>query len=124
MPSSEALRSTEWYFEICDPIQGLQPAPWFVEVEILEEIWLQVMDAASDEAPGDVLRIGVQDRDPECTVLRPRVVDVGSTIETPVSEGGRVIALRYLDGPDGNKICVYQVRTSSCSGGLGGATFR
>jgi catechol 2,3-dioxygenase-like lactoylglutathione lyase family enzyme len=110
LPSTDIQRSTAWYLKLFGTIPRLNPAPGVVEFQILDQIWLQVMDGSGQEPPGHVLRVGVDDLDAECALLRQRGVEVGSITELPISEGGITIALCYLDDPDGNKICFYQVK--------------
>jgi hypothetical protein len=112
LPSTDIRRSTAWYLNLFGTIPRLSPAPGVVEFQILDQIWLQVMDGSGQERPGYVLRVGVDDLDAECALLRRRGVEVGSITELPISEGGITIALCYLDDPDGNKICFYQVKAT------------
>src|ERR1700730_13587166 len=71
------------------------------------------MDGSGRERPGYVLRVGVDDIEAQRALLRQRGVEVGFISEIPISEGGAKIALCYLDDPDGNKICFYQVKGSA-----------
>jgi glyoxylase I family protein len=110
LPSTDLERSTAWYLKLFGTIPQLNPAPGVVEFQILDQIWLQVMDGLGQERPGYVLRVGVDDIEAQCALLRQRGVEVGFITEIPISEGGATIALCYLDDPDGNKICFYQVK--------------
>jgi glyoxylase I family protein len=110
LPSTDIERSTAWYLKLLGTVPRLKPAPGVVEFQILDQIWLQVMDGSGQERPGYVLRIGVDDIEAQCALLRQRGVEVGFITEFPISEGGAKIALCYLDDPDGNKICFYQVK--------------
>jgi catechol 2,3-dioxygenase-like lactoylglutathione lyase family enzyme len=111
LPSADTQRSTEWYLKVFAPIAPLTPAVGVVEFRIFDQLWLQLMDGLGQERPGHVLRIGVDDLDAQCALLRQRGVAVGPITELPISEGGVTIALCYLDDPDGNKICFYHVNT-------------
>jgi hypothetical protein len=62
------------------------------------------------ERSGYVLRVGVDDIEAQCALLRQRGVEVGLITEFPISEGAATIAPCYLDDPDGNKICLYQAK--------------
>ena len=110
LPVSDAERSADWYRRLLEALAGkperFDPVPGIIEYALPAAAWLQLM--AAEQAP--VLRLGVDDLAAAGMLLRARGIEIGSIREFPLSEGGSFIRLAEFADPDGNRLCLYEIK--------------
>ena len=109
VPSTDLARAQRWYRTVLGPVDESTPAPGVAEFELQAGIWLQILGPEGAEPPGPVLRIGVADLDTERRDLLARDIAVEPIVDFPLADGAGRIHLAYLEDPDGNRLCLYQI---------------
>lgn len=109
VPSTDLARAQRWYRTVLGPVDESTPAPGVAEFELQAGIWLQILGPEGVEPPGPVLRIGVVDLDTERRDLLARDIAVEPIVDFPLADGAGRIHLAYLEDPDGNRLCLYQI---------------
>jgi len=110
LPVSDAETSADWYRRLLEApgpeVERIDPVPGIIEYALPTAAWLQLM--AAEMAP--VLRIGVDDLAAARMLLRARGIEIGAIRDFPLSDGDSAIRLADFADPDGNRLCLYEIK--------------
>lgn len=115
LPVKSTSSALSWYEKLFGQVPQIHPATGVAEMEISPGAWLQVMDASGEETPARVLRIGVENLADELE----RLERAGVRLEPPrtfVLADHGVLKLAYIDDPDGNRLCFYEMSPETRDG--------
>jgi len=108
LPVASTAAALNWYQRLFGPTPQINPAPGVSEMEINPGAWLQFMDPSGEEIPAHVLRVGVKNLTEEFERLERMGIAFEPMLTFALPAHG-VLKLAYVDDPDGNRLCLYEV---------------
>lgn len=103
LPVKSLSEAKAWYTAFLGETKTLQPVPHIYEFEVIEGLWLQLVEDPSLKIGDSSVRFGVSDIKAERSRLLSIGIEAGEIKEIP----GVVFLLRLAD-PFGNKLSLYQ----------------
>ena len=96
--------ATRWYKTLLGDVETMEPAPGVVELQLMENTWLQLDGTGDLKVSGSIIRLETKDIDSMHKIVKKLMPDAG---DVELVEG----VVQYFDFKDlaGNRLSYYQL---------------